>query len=104
MLTRELFQQFAYTGEVRFGVPFRRFVLGAEGGAGLYQLTSNLLQVGGVTQSPSRIGLAWNAALFFDIHSLSRHFSGGLLAGFVGTPALGNAGTVLIQLYLRYTL
>jgi hypothetical protein len=104
ILTRELFQQYAYTGELRLGVPFRRFLLGVQGGAGVYQLSSNILQIPDIAPDNQLWGLAWDGSVFFDIHTLSRHFSGGLLGTFIGTPRLQNSGTVMAQIYLRYTL
>lgn len=104
VLRRELLQQFAYTGELRFAVPIRRFLIAAQGGAGMYQLTNNLLQVAGIADDNRRIGLAWDASLAFDVHSLNRHFSGGLVATFIGMPALQNSGMLVIHLVMRYTL
>ena len=104
VLRRELLQQFAYTGEIRFAVPVRRFLIAAQGGAGIYQLSNNLLQVAGIADDNRRIGLAWDASLAFDIHSLNRHFSGGIVATYVGMPALRNSGTLLLHVVMRYTL
>jgi opacity protein-like surface antigen len=99
----ELFGQGFYTGEARLGVPFRRFLLAVHGGAGLAHASNNLMQVAGIADDNSRIGLAWDAGLSFDIHSLNRHFSGGFVGTFIGTPALANSGMLLLQIYLRYT-
>ncbi len=104
VLTRELFQQYAYTGEVRLGVPFRRYVIGVQAGGGAYQLSNNLLQIPGIAPDNRLWGFAWDGSVFFDVHTLSRHFSGGLVATFIGTPRLQNAGTVMVQAYFRYTL
>ncbi len=103
VLRRELLQQFVYTGELRFAVPIRRFLIAAQGGAGMYQLTNNLLQVAGIAEDNRRIGVAWDASLAFDVHSLNRHISGGLVATFVGMPALDNAGMLVLHVVLRYT-
>jgi opacity protein-like surface antigen len=102
-LRRELLGQGVYTGEARLGVPFRRFLISVHGGAGLAQTSNNLLQVARIADDNRRFGLAWDAGLSFDVHSLNRHFSGGFAGTFIGTPALANSGTLLIQLYLRYT-
>lgn len=104
VLRRELLQQYAYTGEVRFAIPIRRFLIALQGGAGIYQLSNNLLQVGGIAANNRRIGLAWDASLAFDVHSLNRHISGGIVATFVGMPALRNAGALVLHVVLRYTL
>lgn len=100
---RELLGQGFYTGEARLGVPFRRFLIAVHGGAGVAQVSNNLLQIADIARNNNRFGLAWDAGLSFDIHSLNRHFSGGFAGTFVGTPALRNSGVLLLQLYIRYT-
>jgi hypothetical protein len=100
---RELIGQGFYTGEARLGVPFRRFLIAVHGGAGVAQVSNNLLQIADIAANNSRFGVAWDAGLSFDVHSLNRHFSGGLAGTFIGTPALRNSGVLLIQIYLRYT-
>lgn len=104
VLTQELLQQYAYTGEVRFGIPIRRFVILLYGGGGLYQVNSNLLQVAGIAPDNGRFGFAYDGGLGLDVHTLAKHFSGGVLAGYIGTPRLGNGGNVGLHLYFRYTL
>lgn len=104
VLTDELLQQYFYTGELRFGIPIRRFLIALQGGAGLYQLSSNLLQVAGVADSSRRYGFAYDGSVALDFHSLAKHFSGGVVATYVGVPDLGHAGSLGIQVYLRYTL
>ena len=104
VLTEELLQQYFYTGEIRFGIPIRRFLIALQGGAGLYQVSSNLLQIADIAPNAGRFGFAWDASIAFDVHSLSRHFSGGLLATYFGVPTFSNAGALAIQAYFRYTL
>lgn len=103
VLGGEILQQYVYTGEARFGIPIRRFLVAVQGGAGAMQLDSNLLQNAGIAPDNRRFFFAWDASVAFDVHSLSRHFSGGLVATFVGVPQLQNAGSLAVQLYLRYT-
>lgn len=103
VLDRELFQQFWYLGEARFGIPFRRFLIAVQGGAGVTQVSSNLLQIAEIAPDNRRFAFSYDASVAFDIHSLSRHFSGGLVATYFGVPAFDNAGAVTIGLYLRYT-
>ena len=104
ILRSELLQQFYYTGEIRFGIPIRRFLIAFQGGVGLFQVSNNLLQISGAASSNRLWGFAYDGGIAFDIHSLSRHFSGGLVATYMGAPALSNSGAVTIQIYLRYTL
>ena len=48
MLVDELHQQYTYLGEARFAIPVKRFAILLWGGAGLWQVGSNLLQVADV--------------------------------------------------------
>ena len=104
VLRNELLGQYAYMGEARFGIPMRRFVILLFGGAGLYQASSNLLQVAGIVDDNGRFGLAYGGGLGLDVHTLSKHFSGGFLASYLGTPRLGNGGSIGLHVYFRYTL
>ncbi len=104
VIVKEPFQQYTYTAEARFAVPFRRFALGVQGGAGIFHVSSNLLQIGGLVPDARRYGLAWDASAFFDVHTLSKGFSVGLVGTFVGTPRFDQAGTLFVQLYLRIAL
>lgn len=100
---RELLGEGVYTGELRLGIPFRRFMIAVHGGAGVDHLSNNLLQVAGIAPDNRRLSLAWDAGLSFDVHSLNRQNSGGFIATFIGTPTLQNSGALLLQLYFRYT-
>lgn len=103
VLRRELLGEGVYTGEVRLGVPFRRFMIAVHGGGGVDQLSNNLLQVAEIAPDNRRLSFAWDAGLSFDVHSLNRHSSGGFIATFIGTPTLQNSGALLLQIYFRYT-
>jgi hypothetical protein len=103
VLRRELLGEGVYTGEIRLGVPFRRFMIAVHGGAGLDQLSNNLLQVADIAPDNRRFFFAWDAGLSFDVHSLNRHNSGGFIATFIGTPTLQGSGALLLQAYFRYT-
>jgi hypothetical protein len=104
VLQGELLQQYFYIGELRFGVPIRRVLIALQGGAGAYQLSNNLLQVADIAEDNGLFGLAWDASLAVDIHSLNKHFSGGVVATYIGMPALQNAGAMSVQIYIRYAL
>lgn len=103
VLRRELLGEGIYTGEIRLGVPFRRFMIAVHGGAGVDHLSNNLLQVADIAPDNRRLSFAWDAGLSFDVHSLNRHNSGGFVATFVGTPTLQNSGALMLQAYFRYT-
>jgi hypothetical protein len=103
VLVDELLQQYTYLGEARFAIPVKRFAILLWGGAGFWQVSSNLLQVADVLPDNRRFGIAWEGGLGLDVHTKNPHFSGGLLANFIGAPNQRNAGTVGLSLYLRYT-
>ncbi len=71
------FQTLLYAGEIRLKAQIRRFQLFAEGGAGLGQITSNVLDQVGVTNG-HLFTLAVIAGGGLDYHTLNRHFSVGL--------------------------
>lgn len=104
VLTDELLQQYTYIGHARFGIPIRRFVITLYGGAGLHHVGSNLLQVAGVVDDAGRFGFAYEGGLGLDVHTLAKHFSGGFLLNYLGSPRLGAGGSIGASLYLRFTL
>jgi hypothetical protein len=97
------FQTLLYAGEVRLKVQIRRFQLYAEGGAGLGQITSNVLDLVGVTQGHS-YSLAVIAGGGLDYHTLNRHFSVGLGADYLYLNEWHKTSSLTAQVYLRYTL
>jgi hypothetical protein len=96
------FQTYLYSAEVRLSAQIRRVALFAEGGAGLVQISSNVLDAVGITEG-KKFSLGVVAGGGIDYHTLNRHFSFGLdgdylwLANFSKTNALSVSG------YLRYT-
>ena len=104
VLTDELLQQYTYIGHARFGIPIRRFVIALYGGAGLHQVNTNLLQIAGIVSDPARFGFAYEGGVGLDVHTLAKHFSGGFLVNYLGSPRLGAGGSIGASLYLRFTL
>jgi hypothetical protein len=96
------FQVLMYTGEVRLKLQIRRFQLFAEGGAGLGQITSNVLDQVGVTDG-NHYSLVVIAGGGLDYHTLNRHFSVGLGADYLFLADWHQQSSLTAQAYLRYT-
>ena len=96
------FQTYLYAGEVRLKLQLHRFQLFAEGGAGLGQLSSNVLDQVGVTHG-SRFSVAIVGGAGLDYHTLNRHFSVGLGADYVWLAAFTGGHALSLDAYLRYT-
>jgi hypothetical protein len=96
------FQTYVYAGEAKVTVQLRRFAIFAEGGAGLLQLSSNVLDQVGVTHG-SRFSLAILAGGGLDYHTLNRHFSVGVGADYLLMPSLTGGHAIIANVYLRYT-
>ncbi len=98
----QAFQTLLYTGELRFTARFRRVGLFAEGGAGVAQLTSNVLDLVGITDG-QRFSLAVVGGGGIDYHTLNRHFSVGLDADYVWMEGFSKTSSLTASAYLRYT-
>ena len=98
------FQTYLYAGEVRLKLQIHRFQLFAEGGAGLAQLSSNVLAGIGVgVQRDSTFSFAVDAGGGLDYHTLNRHFSVGLGADYVWMASFNGGHALSADVYLRYT-
>jgi hypothetical protein len=96
------FQTLMYTGEVRLKLQLRRFQIFGEGGAGLGQITSNVLDQVGVTDG-NQFTLVVIAGGGLDYHTLNRHFSVGLGADYLFLSNWHQTSSLTAQAYLRYT-
>jgi hypothetical protein len=97
------FQTYVYTGEVRLKVQIRRFALFAEGGAGLGQLSNNILDQVKISQGGSLTSLAIVGGAGLDYHTLNRHFSLGIGSDFLWLQSFASTSALTAQAYLRYT-
>jgi hypothetical protein len=95
-------QTFLYTGEARASVQIRRFALFFEGGAGVGQLSNNVLDQVGISTG-SLFSLAVVAGAGLDYHTLNRHFSLGLDADYVWLQGFNSTSALTATAYLRYT-
>jgi len=97
-----------YQAMVEGKLTYRRGQLSffAEGGVGLARLSSNLLATvpyGGGYLTRWRTGLTAGGGAGIDYHSLSRHFSFGLHAGYFWLRDISGSRDLITTLYLRYT-
>lgn len=97
------FQTFTYVAEVRLKVQIRRIALYAEGGAGLGQLSNNVLDQVKLSSGGNLLSLAIDAGGGIDYHTLNRHFSVGLGADYLWLQAFASTSALSAQAYLRYT-
>jgi hypothetical protein len=96
------FQTYVYDAEVRLSVQIRRWQLFAEAGAGLGQLSSNVLDRVQVTNG-EQLSLAVVAGGGVDFHTLNRHFSLGVDANYLYLHHFAQTHGLTLDAYLRYT-
>jgi hypothetical protein len=96
------FQTYLYAGEVRLKLQIHRFQLFAEGGAGLAQVSTNVLAQVGVTHG-SNFTFSVVGGGGLDYHTLNRHFSVGLGADYLWLSTFTGGHALTAQVYLRYT-
>ena len=96
------FQTYIYAAEVRLSVQIKRFQLYAQAGAGLGQLSSNVLDRVQVT-SGNLFTLAVVAGGGVDFHTLNRHFSLGAGVDYGWLQNFSNTSALSIGAYLKYT-
>gem|GEM_PF-4740154 len=102
VLRNEILQQFFYLGELRLALPLGRFSIAGLGGAGLMQVSNNLLQIADIARTNRLLSIAWDAGAALDFHSLDNHFSGGVVATYIGMPNLHKAAALTVQIYIRH--
>jgi hypothetical protein len=100
--TGQSFQTLLYAAEVRLSVQIRRVQLYAQGGAGIGQLSNNVLDRVMITNG-TLVSFAVVAGGGIDLHTLNRHFSLGLGADYVWLQNFSNTSGLLINAYLKYT-
>jgi hypothetical protein len=99
----QAFQTFVYDGEVKLGLQLRRFQLFAEGGAGIAQLSNNVLDQVHISSGGSLVSLAIVAGGGLDYHTLNRHFSFGIRASYLWLQAFDSTSALTATAYLKYT-
>ena len=97
------FQTFLYAGELRAQLQIRRIALSLEGGAGITQLSNNVLDQVQISSGGNLISLAIVAGAGLDYHTLNRHFSLGLVADYIWMQSFNSTHALTATAYLRYT-
>jgi len=98
----QLVQTYQGTLEGKLTVRFGQMSIFGEGGVGLAKLSTNVLHQLGV-QPRWRTGIAAGGGGGVDYHSLSRHFSIGLRAGYFVLFDVSSSQDLITTAYLRYT-
>jgi hypothetical protein len=96
-------QTFLYAGELRAQLQIRRVALSLEGGAGITQLSNNVLDQVGISQGGNLISLAIIGGAGVDYHTLNRHFSVGVIADYIWMQGFNSTHAMTATAYLRYT-
>jgi Outer membrane protein beta-barrel domain len=97
----QIIQLYQATAELKVTIRIVQTSIFLEGGGGLARLSTNLLEtVGG---SGARNGLTAGGGAGVDYHSLSRHFSLGVRAGYFWLRDIKDSAQVTATAYLRYT-
>jgi hypothetical protein len=96
------FELFVYGAEARLQLQIRRFGLFAAGGAGVAQITTNILDAPGVTNGRS-LSFTVIAGGGLDFHTLNRHFSIGVAGDYLFFTQFTGGHAIDASLYLKYT-
>lgn len=97
----QLLQLYQGKAELKTTIRFGQTSIFLEGGGGAARLSTNLLATVGLTRW--RTGLTAGGGAGVDYHSLSRHFSMGLRAGFFWLRDISASQDLITTAYLRYT-
>jgi hypothetical protein len=96
-----LLQSYQGTAEGKLTLRFVQTALFVEGGIGVARWSTNLLNALGLARY--RTGLNAGGGGGIDYHSLSRHFSVGLRAGYFWLRDASDSRDLIVTTYLRYT-
>jgi hypothetical protein len=97
----QLLQSYQGTAEGKLTLRFVQTALFVEGGIGVARWSTNLLNALGLARY--RTGLNAGGGGGIDYHSLSRHFSVGLRAGYFWLRDASDSRDLIVTTYLRYT-
>jgi len=96
-------QMYVYAAEARLQLQLRRVGLYIEGGGGVVQVSSNILDAAQITRG-SHFTAAVLGGLGVDLHTLNRHFSVGLAGDYLYLAQWGGGShAVTASTYIRYT-
>src|SRR5450432_1616698 len=101
-LSGQLIQTYQGLAEGKLTYRFGQTSLFGEGGMGVERLSTNALYALGV-EPRYRVGFVAGGGAGFDYHSLSRHFSVGVRAGYFWLRDISGSRDLIATTYLRYT-
>ena len=96
----ELLQLYHLLGAVKVSIRHQHLVVSGDGTAGIVRTSTNLLTSVGFNEK--RTASAFGAGLGVDYHTLSRHFSFGVHAGFQRVPGLAQSSLLTTTACVRY--
>jgi hypothetical protein len=97
----ELLQLYHLLGALKFSLRYRFLIVSLDGTAGVVRTSTNILSTVGLNDR--RTSLAFGGGLGVDYHTLSRHFSFGVHAGYEQIPGLGKSGALTTTTCVRYS-
>jgi hypothetical protein len=96
----ELMQLYHLLGAVKVSIRHQHLVVSGDGTAGVVRTSTNLLTSVGFNEK--RTAPAFGGGLGVDYHTLSRHFSFGVHAGFQHIPGLARSNVLTTTACVRY--
>jgi hypothetical protein len=97
----ELLQLYHLLGALKFSLRYRFLIVSLDGTAGVVRTSTNVLTTVGLNDR--RTALAFGGGLGVDYHTLSRHFSFGVHAGYEQIPGLDKSGALTTTVCVRYS-
>lgn len=97
----ELLQLYHLMGALKFSIRYRYLIVSGDGTAGVVRTSTNVLAAVGLNDR--RTSLAFGGGVGADYHTLSRHFSFGLHAGFERISGLAQSSALTTTANVRYT-
>jgi hypothetical protein len=97
----ELLQLYHLLGALKFSIRYRYLIVSGDGTAGIVRTSTNILAAAGLNDR--RTSLAFGGGMGADYHTLSRHFSFGVHAGFQRISGLAQSSALTTTADVRYT-
>jgi hypothetical protein len=97
----ELLQLYHLLGAVKLSIRYRHLIVSGDGTVGIVRTSTNLLASVGLNDR--RTSLAFGGGMGIDYHTLSRHYSFGLHAGFQRISGLAQSSALTTTADVRYT-
>jgi len=96
----ELLQLFQLSAELKLSIPIRQVSIFGSGGVGVGHFSTNVLQTSSLKVA-DQTQLSAIGGLGVDYHTLTRHFSVGLLGNYIKLTGMPGPGAVAATVYMR---